>query len=315
MICPNCGKKIPSRDKYCGYCGALTGSLPILLLGRLPRRLILIPAIVIIAIAILLLVSWLQQEQWYINRASDDTIDQPGVVIYSEYVGAEAPDIDGVLTEGEWTDPALGMGLIFSEVYSQTQQLGEASFYCMNDHDHMYLALTLRSLNTSFYTFDEEMMKMECTIIFDGDNDGYPDTGDDMKILNIGWRENPRLRDFIDSHVDPEHYWTPDKYENGEVAYDYTEDASTWVAEFRIPLDSGDPQDLAVQPEDTVGVRWEIWGCEHSRWYEVWTIMTRGWNFCDSFALEWPDISTGAYWSERRTWPPCRSLVLASGPE
>jgi hypothetical protein len=318
MICPKCGKKIPLRDRYCAYCGASTGLLPVRILERLPRRLILIPAIVIIAAAILLLVSWSQQEQWYINSASDDTINQPGVVIYSEYVGPEAPSIDGVLTAGEWGDPSMSMELIFSEVNSQTQQPGEASFYCMNDNDYLYVALTLSSSNPDFYIFDEEAMEMECRIIFDGDNDGYPDANDDIKILNAGWWEDPQLSDFMDSYVDPVNYWATyedKKDKNGEGAYGYSKDASNWVAEFKIPLDSGDPQDIKVKPGDTIGVRWEIRGIELVKWYEFWDLITKGRYSGDSFSVYWPETTTGGGWTAKPVSPPCRSLVLASGPE
>lgn len=312
MICLKCGKKIPSRDKYCGYCGASTGLLPIRLLlnlgERLPKRfklLILITAIAIIATVVVLLV--VQSQQKVLRMGSEiftgDIDYQEGVVVYSEYVVSEAPNIDVVITAGEWADPAVSMKFNFYEEKTNTHQPGEALFYYMNDRDCLYIALTLSSLEPDMLSFDKEDIEFSCTIVFDGDNDGFPIPGDDAKRLDSAHRN--QLPVFRDVHVDPEGDEESDEQEDGEGACGYRKDTSTWVGEFRIPLNSGDPQDLAIQSGDTIGVRWEI---------RAWQMSSDG-IYRHIGGVEWPIWAPPSVLTGEATPPPCRSLVLASAPE
>jgi len=316
MICPKCGNRIPARDKYCGYCGASTGFLPIRLLKRLPRRLILISAIVIIAIATLILVSWATHEDWFIDNASsieDDPAHQAGIILYSHYAASKPPDIDGVLSRGEWPEPAISMNVCLSRYKNYgpsilDQQRGKASFYCINDNDCLYMAITLSSPNPDIVSFDREGVKLGGEIVFDGDNDGYPTPGDDIKRIGSYYLDDSyTMPTFSDEHVDSKGWPDYDQQQDGEGAEGYAEDTGTWVCECRVPLNPGDPQDLALQPGDTIGVRWEIDGEGRKvRWYEIWDLITRGpdWYLGD-ITVRWPD---------QYEWPPpCRSLVLASG--
>jgi hypothetical protein len=313
MNCPRCGKKIPARDRYCTYCGTSTGSLPVRLSERLPRRfkfLIMVAAITMIAIAAYVVISLIKMnEVWFIDISSysGDPIHQPGVVIYSEYVVAKAPNIDGVLASGEWGEPVINMKPVLRKNRTHTEQPFDASFYCKNDSDNLYIAITLSSLNNKGFSLAKEgLEEIYAEIVFDGDNDGYPAYGDDMKTLGLSEDYY-----FMDQYVTSDSYYRfRDEHLDGEGVESYMKDTDTWVGELRIPLHSGDPQDLKTQPGDTIGIRWRIRSQPTTRWYKE---ILGNYNYSDIY-LEWPRNEQSNVWTDRPD-PPCRSLVLASGPE
>jgi hypothetical protein len=83
-----------------------------------------------------------------------------------------------------------------------------------------------------------------------------------------------------------------DEHQDGEAAACFIGEKNSYFWEFRIPLSSGDPEDLAVVAGDTIGVQLHLW---------EWGL--RG----GTQSVVWPGLD----WAAPNTFA---NIVLAAGP-
>ena len=249
MNCRHCGGKAAKGDKHCVYCG---------------RRLRLVPtwakfvglAVVAIAVIVPVLTNLLSD---HAPSSNDPTlsVSMRDVTPANEDIPAKAiphvksapPVIDGTLEEGEWGQPSFTKDLEFYIWHVQSEEVvgtGQLSGYSMNDNAslHMAIAFSTNGLEANLRpTYAKVILR------FDGDNNGSLTEGEDMRQ----WFGS----DYYDGHFDPDlsDAFGYDMYDSGAGASSGVAEDNSMVFEFRVPLNSGDPQDLAVLPE-TLSALW-----------------------------------------------------------
>ena len=131
----------------------------------------------------------------------------------------------------------------------------------MNDNDDLYAAIEPKAED-----FDESLIEslgisFDVYIYFDGDNDDVLSLGEDVKSI---WSNLYEQYPPYDHYYDDRNFCTTYSWlacednsdsKNGEGATTYSNETSGYTFEFRIPLNSGDPQDLAVESGGTIGVQ------------------------------------------------------------
>ena len=170
-------------------------------------------------------------------------IERP--TVYSAYISTRAPTVDGILTPGEWPEPAFTK--TFDYTVEDTKKTGDMNGYFMNDEDFLYAAITVSADDFKENILEEEVGFWSLNLWFDGDNDGIIGIGNDIARF---WRSM-----YSDSHIGEEGYEVSDVKLNGFGACNFSPGNRTYVYEFQIQLDSGDPEDLAVKPGDTIGIK------------------------------------------------------------
>ena len=170
-------------------------------------------------------------------------IERP--TVYSAYISTTAPTVDGILTSGEWPEPAFTK--TFDYTVEDIKKTGDMNGYFMNDEDFLYTAITFSAEDFKENILEEEVGFWSLNVRFDGDNDGIIATGNDIASF---WRSS-----YSDSHVSDEGDEANDVRLNGFGACQFSPGKKTYTYEFQIPLNSGDSEDLAVNTGDTIGIK------------------------------------------------------------
>jgi hypothetical protein len=132
--------------------------------------------------------------------------------------------IDGVKSAGEWDDA------------TSVAAFSGATFYYKVIGDSLYVAFQVSS---SILTPTDAI-----DVRFDNTHSGtLAENDDEMEATGVGY--------FIDGHAVADEWGYTDREQNGVAAAANANGVSFF--EFAHPLDSGDPQDFALQPGDVVG--------------------------------------------------------------
>ena len=231
-----------------------------------------------------------------LTTSTDVPVSQPtgpadthpsSTTIYSQDVSAVTPTIDGTLGSGEWSEPAFTMPIKY--LWKDEEKTGNMEGYFINDEDSLYVAITLTTEDFRPDMFEKEKILLKLDLFFDERNDGVLRKGEDVKWF---WE-----LEYRDAHQEGNTY-SVDKLKDGEGTCIYSSKANAFVYEFRIPLNSGDTEDLAVKAGDTLGIKVKLSVFQevevNKRWSPVWY---------DG----WPDARS---WTDGSTYG---RLVLAAG--
>ena len=175
------------------------------------------------------------------------------------------PTIDGLMREGEWADvPKVEIKTALfplSQIDAAIQGVAESEAleceaYFANDSENLYIALVIKDV-TFNGTIDMAMGVVDtdvCWIDFDSDGIPGPSIGDDRKAVmptDTGlYLDQHRVKETGDEdHAD-------DAQVDGEARMMHStgEGKGDYTLEFRIPLNSGDADDLAAEPGDAIGL-------------------------------------------------------------
>jgi len=276
--CRKCGNRVPPGDECCVYCGARTGPLPLRIVlglgGRLPARVKWATAIMFaigIASAIVVVVpggftSSPHSSQndilptprpsppLLVNEASE--VPNPPPTVTSRYISSTAPVIDGILTSGEWGEPAFTK--TFEYLVGNVTKTAEMLGYFMNNEESLYVAITASADGFEqdiLNKFGEERVLVWAHLYFDNDGNGILKGGVDMKcIRRYPWVESESWRyHYQDFYLTSDGGVAEDDQKNGKGAAIHMADAYTY--EFQIPLDSGEFGDLSSKPGDIIGMK------------------------------------------------------------
>ncbi|MFX1286403.1 MAG: hypothetical protein ACFFB5_22400 [Promethearchaeota archaeon] len=167
-----------------------------------------------------------------------------GDIVYSSWT-AIPPTIDGIFTQDEWKDPVITKTLEYynSDTKADESHLMEVSF--VNDDQDLYLGIIIR--DEDFETSETGGVDV-IEVYFDDDNDGTIKSKDDIhNFWNL---------EYGDWHFETGGRWSEDSQKNGIGVDTHSNQAiGDYIYEFQIPLDSGDEQDISVQPGDTLGIK------------------------------------------------------------
>ena len=284
MKCKKCGRRIPHGDKYCVYCGSTTGFLPLRFvhgwIGRLPVWVRLTGAATSLFIIGFLITFLLISKHTTLTptptpqptlthqsekpltsfqlKESANLSTQPPTV-NSKYTSS-APTVDGIITPGEWTEPTFTKTFDYS--IGNISKVGELVGYFMNDDDNLYVAITVSAEDFHediFDEFEKEGVGFALELRFDGDNDNIVTEREDVRTIGRDFYDNLNLRHFEYNNGSfcsmSGILLCGDGNTNGAGNMSYPGDTNTFTYEFSIPLNSGNPGDLAVKPGDTVGLK------------------------------------------------------------
>ena len=167
-----------------------------------------------------------------------------GDTIYSRYTD-NTPTLDGEIGDTEWEEAAYRSFTLPGYYLKDLSRAGSLEFeaYVMSDEENLYIAVVVTG---DEYDWDDLIM-----VTFDHSHDGNHEEGEDFKSMgNWGYGDNNQ-RYYVgdDNENDLKHGGTTDGW--CELTYD--NNTKTYVAEFEIPLDSGDELDISVEPGDTIG--------------------------------------------------------------
>ncbi|MBN2098435.1 MAG: hypothetical protein JW753_02435 [Dehalococcoidia bacterium] len=209
------------------------------------------------------------------------SIPNPGVTIGAEYGEPHAmvvnsghvppettPQIDGVLATGEWGVPAFTLDFKVYETPAATASsyyrveigTGEARGYLVNDNASLYIAIVLTLDGPTRGFWDETGMDFNIGFLLYADGSEVPD---DVRWIvwqfDKDWDTNQGLGFDRHWNINYGASGAYDDCENGVRAASHDEGEDVYCYESRIPLSSGDTQDLAVVAGDTIGLQVCLW--------------------------------------------------------
>ena len=322
MNCPKCGQLIPTGDKHCVYCGASTGLLPFRLLRRAGEKLPIwvkllgtVAFLGVVATTALMVGNSDNADQggnqngdqrvgthmWILSISEYPTTPVPAPVITSKYISGTEPIIDGVMSHDEWGQPA------FTKTFQYTIEgidgTGYMEGYFMNDNDDLYAAIELKAEDFEESLLERLGIYFNVDIYFDGDNDGIMRPGEDVKRIYSRLFEHSGIHShYYDLNFNTNEWWMvkSDSLENGKGATTYSDSRSAYTFEFKIPLKSGDPEDIEVEAGNTMGIYVALRGGHELKAQESYVIhVSYGWPTSEGY----PSAETYA------------KLILASGSE
>ncbi len=190
------------------------------------------------------------------------------------------PDIDGVISVGEWIDAAVAD---FTLAYcSETH---DSTVYIKNDDTYLYLAAVVRNEE---YSNLAEMYHDFANFYFDNNNNGATDVGEDGLAIRF---DNTVFRDTHNpngvngwSYSDDTQGGTNDLV--GAVTHtdSVPDGVGDYTFEYRHPLNSADnAHDFSLSPGDTVGFRFSFPDGETD-------CQAVGYNWPSSFPASYGDI-------------------------
>ena len=183
----------------------------------------------------------IQTPAWQAASSSRPTIN-------SNYALASSPVIDGVLSPGEWPGPVLDK--TFTCLFKNAEKTGRITGYFKNDDDSLYVLITVTAGNFAPYVLDKEKALLSLDIFFDENNDSILRQGEDNKKF---WKSE--YQDCHQKQKEKPYSTEWDGQQDGKGTRNYSDTTGTYVYECQIPLNSGDNEDLAVKPGDTIGIR------------------------------------------------------------
>ena len=247
MKCRKCGRVVPYTDKFCVYCGSpLVPRLRIPVWGKW-----LIALLPVCVVAVMVFRFFPQLSSYpdipahvpILTWEPTDTV-ATRLIVNSKYISA-APVIDGVLAPDEWMEPAFVKPIKYS--VSGEEKSGTMKGYFLNDSDSFYGLITVSAEDFKDVIFEKERVSFSLLVYFDDDDDVHS-TG--RNIITF-WTSN-----YADAHISSsDGALIRDDQQNGEGTRGYEIETNTYLYEFRIPLNSGDSDDLAMKAGDTLAIK------------------------------------------------------------
>ena len=153
------------------------------------------------------------------------------------------PTIDGVISEGEWANPIP----ITLNGYNTPENTKEGLLYIMNDNNNLYVAVVIPDVAQEAGDY--------LMLDFDQGNDHNATNGDEDAC---GFNVSQLITGYVDCYWNGTiGWWDTDATSHGNGAMNYSNGNYTY--EFSKPLNSGDAQDMSVNPGDTIGFRIETY--------------------------------------------------------
>ena len=181
------------------------------------------------------------------------------------------PTLDGVLSPGEWGSPLS----IVLNGFNDPTKTRTAQLYLVNSATDLYVAIFLSEPNAS----SGDRLELN----FDPGHDHNATAGGEDTL-----RYTSSPVDMFWQGSD----WASDAAQHGSAVR--TAVSSGYVFEFTKPLNSGDPQDMAISGDTTIGFRIEAWDADVSEYFR-YPPDTRGHG---NVAVEWEK------WADLRIAPP-----------
>ncbi|MBU3929791.1 hypothetical protein KJ577_03765 [bacterium] len=200
------------------------------------------------------------------------------------------PTIDGIISAGEWSNSQA----ITLNGFTTPSSTKGGTMYIMNDDDNMYVCIVIPDAteeNADYIMLD-----------FDNNHDHTATSGgeDAAEISGAGT--------YGDCYWNIAGVWSIDTTGHGAAAISYA--GGNYTCEFSKPLNSGDSQDMTLNPGDTVGFRIETWDDSTAEYYrypqntvdydtgrwDEWTEINTKAN-CGKFTVE-PVPGPQGIWSE-----------------
>lgn len=209
-----------------------------------------IPVVIFILISLMLLsATGRLPARSFMANAQDETLTLPSVFT------PRPPNIDGQLRSGEWDAATIEPFTFFMLDLNtgQDTRFIPADLYLMNDQTNLYLGLRILGVpynNPGIAGSGFDFL----LLLFDSDNDGVLEENEDRKFLlsiqpNI---ESAQRGAYFDFHVpgDPEVEDGADLHLDGlgRLVHSNVQGIGDYTAEFALPLNSGDPQDIRTAP-------------------------------------------------------------------
>ena len=167
-------------------------------------------------------------------------------IVYSNSTSTP-PTIDGLLIQNEWGSPEIVKTLNYINCDTSESETHEMAVYFMNDNTYLYIAIKIT--NEDFESDDVQDQDVDVIeLYFDNDNDGVIEPNEDIKNF---WN-----LEYDDWFYTGNWSWCSDSKKDGEGAAKHSNHTiGDYTYEFRIPLNSGDDQDLSVTSDCTIGVK------------------------------------------------------------
>jgi hypothetical protein len=298
MICRSCGGRAVLNDRHCVYCGKRLRLLPTW------TKLLALPLVAVVVTVSAVLVnrdSATLATSVYMRWAESE--NQRTIVVGSQWLSSKAaPTIDGVLDPGEWGPSVFTKNAQLYRIHGKygtadyAEEIisgGEVGMSLSNDNASLYVAVALTTAGLEPSFLDKEHVIFLVYLIFDSSNNGELGLGEDVRKVHWDPRKYGNSGYYSDFHWSTRMPWgLADEHQDGEAAACFIGEENPYFWEFRIPLSSGDPEDLAVVAGDTIGVQLHLW---------EWGL--RG----GTQSVVWPGLD----WAAPNTFA---NIVLAAGP-
>jgi Tol biopolymer transport system component len=165
--------------------------------------------------------------------------------------------MDGQFQSGEWDQTTVELFTFFmSDGAGNPTVLLPADLYLLNDQKNLYLGLRILGVqyNNAFIAagtgFDAILL------LFDNNNNSTYELGEDQKILATlqGNVDHAQRGWYLDLHIVPENEDGADPHFDGlgRMVHSNVTGTGDYTAELVLPLNSGDPNDMAVTLNDPV---------------------------------------------------------------
>jgi len=186
----------------------------------------------------------------YIPQLRDRTVEvlyDPCDTQFNSNWATTTPTIDGDIVSffGEWSD-------------ATTVSVGAATVYVKNDGVNLYVAAIVPDTTYDPGSIGPPVTGDSFVMLFDEGSDGLVQGDGDGMTLNPGIFGPPNSNDYVDLFWDPAGSLMSPPLSPDTLLTDgsgnWSWDGANYYYEFSKPLNSGDSEDMAVSPGDTVGV-------------------------------------------------------------
>lgn len=185
----------------------------------------------------------------------------PPLETTASYWATKKPNLDGRVSASEWSDAnrvSVTMGMY--TIVGENPASHPFTLYVKNDQTHLYLAgvLEREELDGTMGLTIESLLMDNFTILFDNNNDGIVQPGEDKKSLYIINGE-PYVKDLRQLSPEEQAQGIEEESEPQNLQGSITHTSSnggTFNFEVAIPLASGDKYDINVKPGGEI--RWNV---------------------------------------------------------
>lgn len=194
-----------------------------------------------------------------VNKISSDSVPTSIKSFYSN----NTPAIDGQIGGKEWNDAnKVNTSLRMVETDGTSQGSHPFTLYIKNDDKNLYMAIKLENEEHDGTMDGEDFSSLimdSFTILFDNNDDGLLQSGEDKKSLYI---INGVSLVMDAHHLSPEDQAKGMQQESesqditGAIKHTTMGKSGDYLIEIKIPISSGDSQDIIKKPGDKV--RWNV---------------------------------------------------------
>ncbi|MBI3950351.1 MAG: PD40 domain-containing protein [Acidobacteria bacterium] len=193
----------------------------------------------------------LPAHSWPAHRAGMTAQGDPAL---QSHFTTRAPTIDGQFRAGEWDEATVEPFTFFMIDFATGDDTRSipADLYLMNDQKNLYLGLRVLGVPYNNPGIAGQGFDL-IALLFDNNNNDTYGLGEDQKFLltiqpNISYAQRGA---YADLHVVPEDQDGADSHIDGlaRIVHSNVHGTGDYTAEFALPLNSGDPFDIATMPD------------------------------------------------------------------